>query len=37
MFKKIFKNMNQESAENIEKDEVNGETVSEIQEEQQPE
>jgi molecular chaperone GrpE len=37
MFKKIFKNMNQESAENIEKDEVNGETVSENQEEQQPE
>ena len=37
MFKKIFKNMNQESTENIEKDEVNGETVSENQEVQQPE
>ncbi|CAM3660112.1 nucleotide exchange factor GrpE [Flavobacterium gelidilacus] len=37
MFKKIFKNMNQESAENIEKDEVNAETLSENQEEQQPE
>ncbi|MFC4739668.1 nucleotide exchange factor GrpE [Flavobacterium ponti] len=37
MFKKIFKNMSQESTENIEKDEVNGETVSENQEVQQPE
>lgn len=37
MFKKIFKNMNQESTENIEQEEVNGETVSENQEVQQPE
>lgn len=37
MFKKIFKNMNQESTENIEQDELNGETVSENQEVQQPE
>ncbi|WP_338378583.1 nucleotide exchange factor GrpE [uncultured Flavobacterium sp.] len=37
MFKKIFKNMSQESTENIEKDEVNGETVSENQEVQEQE
>ena len=32
MFKKIFKNMSQESTENIEKEEINSETVSENQE-----
>lgn len=37
MFKKIFKNMSQESTENIERDEIQDETVSENQEVQQPE
>jgi len=37
MFKKIFKNMSQESTENIERDEIKDETVSENQEVQQPE
>jgi molecular chaperone GrpE len=37
MFKKIFKNMSQESTENIERDEIQEETVSENQEVQQPE
>ena len=31
MFKKIFKNMNQESTENIEKENINEENVSETQ------
>jgi molecular chaperone GrpE len=37
MFKKIFKNMNQESTENIEKENINEENVSENQEITQPE
>jgi molecular chaperone GrpE len=37
MFKKIFKNMSQESTENIEKETVNEEIVSENQEILQPE
>lgn len=37
MFKKIFKNMNQESTENIEKEQLQGENVSENQEIANPE